>query len=238
MAVLVLGATGMTGTPLVHQLLDGGHKVRIVVRSPDKFDKELLDNPNLTVLKAAVLDLKDNELKALTDDCDAVVSCLGHTMDLRGFFGNPRNLCTDVVDRVCDAIQRNNPKKPVRLILMNTVGVANPSVDQKRTLFERLVLTLLRHLVPPHRDNETAATFLRREIGKKGGAVEWCIVRPDSLINAQVSNYDVVEAPTTGIFSGRPTTRANVANLMMSLIETSTLWEKWKFRSPVIMDSL
>lgn len=238
MAVLVLCATGMTGTPLVHQLLDGGHKVRIVVRSTDKLSKELLDNSNLIVLKAAVLDLNESELKTLTDDCDAVVSCLGHTMDFRGFFGKPRNLCTDAVHRVCDAIHQNNPKKPVRLILMNTVGVASPSVDQKRTLFERFVLTLLRILIPPHRDNETAAAFLRHEIGEKRGTIEWCIVRPDSLINAQISNYDVVAAPTTGIFSGRPTTRANVASLMMSLIETSTLWEKWKFRSPVVMDSL
>jgi hypothetical protein len=177
------------------------------------------------------------ELEALTNDCDAVVSCLGHTMDFQGMFGHPRKLCTDVTQRIFEAIERNRPGRPVKFILMNTVGVANLNNDKRRTLFERFVLTLLGWFVPPHRDNETAGAFLREKTGRVSDVIEWCIIRPDSLINAEVSNYDVVEVPTTGIFSGRPTTRGNVAHLMKSLIEQSGLWEQWKFRSPVIMNS-
>jgi uncharacterized protein YbjT (DUF2867 family) len=53
MTVVVLGATGQTGMPLVQQLLDGGHKVRIVVRSLAKIDEALLANPNLIVQESA-----------------------------------------------------------------------------------------------------------------------------------------------------------------------------------------
>jgi len=68
------------------------------------------------------------------------------------------------------------------------------------------------------------------------GEVEWCIVRPDTLINGPVSDYEIVPAPTTGIFSGRPTTRANVAHFMKTLLEDRELWAEWKFNAPVIMN--
>ena len=120
---------------------------------------------------------------------------------------------------------------------MNTVGVQNPDLGEKRTLNERGLLTLLHHIVPPHEDNETAAEHLYSAVGKENMYVEWCIVRPDSLIDAEVSPYDVKESPVTSIFTGRPTTRSNVAQFMTELIERAELWSKWKFRMPVIMNS-
>jgi hypothetical protein len=57
------------------------------------------------------------------------------------------------------------------------------------------------------------------------------------LIDAEVSPYDVKESPVTGIFTGRATTRANVAHLMTKLIEDEELWSTWKFKMPVIMNS-
>ena len=55
--------------------------------------------------------------------------------------------------------------------------------------------------------------------GKENKSIEWCCVRPDSLINAEVSPYDITESPTTGIINGRPTARSNVAHFMTDLIE-------------------
>ncbi len=120
---------------------------------------------------------------------------------------------------------------------MNTVGVQNPDLEEKRTWVERGLLTLLHHTLPPHRDNETAAEYLHKIVGKENKSIEWCCVRPDSLINAEVSPYDISESPTTGILSGRPTARSNVAHFMADLIENEELWNTWKFRMPVIMNS-
>lgn len=235
--ILVVGATGMTGQPLVEQLLEKDHKVRVVVRSPNKFSADILKNPKLTVVEAEILDLTDDEMILQVNNCDAVVSCLGHVMDFKGMFGEPKKLCTDTVRRLCKAIEKNKSSTITKFILMNTVGVKNPDLAEKRTRFDRGFLFLLRHALPPHRDNETAAEYLHKNIGRENKYIEWCSVRPDSLINDQISPYEIIESPITGIFTGRPTTRSNVAHLMIDLIENSELWNTWKFRMPVIMNS-
>ena len=145
---LVVGATGMTGRPLVEQLLGKNHKVRVVVRSSNKFSAEVLNHPNTTIIEAGVLDLNDEEMSEQVKNCDAVVSCLGHVMDFNGMFGDPKKLCTDATRRLCNAIEKNNPPEPIKFILMNTVGVQNPDCEEKRTWLERGLLTLLRHTLP------------------------------------------------------------------------------------------
>lgn len=233
---LVVGATGMTGRHLVEQLLDKNHTVRVIARSPHILSKEILTSPNTTVIEASVLDLTDEDLAEHVRNCDAVVSCLGHVMDFKGMFGAPRKLCTDATRRLCNAIEKNRPPEPIKFILMNTVGVKNPDLEEKRSWYERGLLTLLRYGLPPHKDNETAAEHLHRNVGKDSKYVEWCSVRPDSLINAEVSPYEIEESPTTGIFTGRPTTRSNVAHFMVELMENAALWSNWKFSAPVIMN--
>ena len=107
MTVLVAGATGDTGRPLVEQLLARNHKVRVIVRSPGKLPAEVLENPNTTVIEASVLDLTDEEMAEHVKDCDAVVSCLGHVMNIKGMFLPPRKLCRDATRRLINAIETN-----------------------------------------------------------------------------------------------------------------------------------
>lgn len=237
MKILVAGATGMTGRLVVEQLLDSGHEVVAIVRSPQKFSDTMFENEKLEVVRAAILDMSDLQLAEHVANCDAIVSCLGHTMDFNGIFGHPGYLCRDAVMRLCRALEVNNSSMTTKLILMNSVGVHDPEGDKTRSWYDRLTLTLLHHLLPPHRDNEAAAGFLHEKTGKANQHIEWCIVRPDSLINADISPYDLHKSPDTGIFSGRPTARSNVAHFMVSLIENTNLWEKWKFRRPVIMNA-
>ena len=158
-------------------------------------------------------------------------------MDLKGMFGEPKKLCTDATRRLCAAIENNGSPTPTRFILMNTVGVQNPDLNEKRTWFERGLLTLLRTTMPPHRDNETAPEHLHRSVGRENKHIERCSVRPDSLIDAELSPYDINASPTTGILTGCPTARSNVAHFMTELIENSELWKKWKFRIPVVMNA-
>ena len=160
-----------------------------------------------------------------------------HVMDFKGIFGEPKKLCTDATRSLCKALEKDSFPKPTKFILMNTVGVQNPDLEEKRTWIERGLLTLLRHTLPPHRDNETAAKYLHNIVGKENKHIEWCSVRPDKLIDAEVSPYAIKESPITGILNGRPTTRSNVAHFMTELIENEELWSTWKFRMPVIMNS-
>ena len=135
----------MTGRPLVEQLLGKNHKVRIIVRSSHKLPADILENPNTPAIEASVLDLTDEEMTEHVMDCDAVVSCLGHVMDFKGIFGEPKKLCTDATRSLCKAHEKDSLPKPTKFILMNTVGVQNPDLEEKRTWFERGLLTLLRH---------------------------------------------------------------------------------------------
>ena len=120
---------------------------------------------------------------------------------------------------------------------MNTVGVSNPDLQESRPLLERAILSLLRWSLPPVRDNEAAAEYLYETLGTKSQHIEWCIVRPDTLVNAEISPYELAASPVTPLFDGRATTRANVAHFMTQLVRDEALWERWKFQMPVIMNA-
>lgn len=235
--LLIAGATGKTGREVLIQALTLGFHVRVIVRAANRLPDEVSQHPRLTVIEANILDLSDDELTIAVDGCTAVVSCLGHVLSVRGLFGAPRQLCTEATRRLCAAIARTNPKTPIKFILMNSVGVSNPNQHEPRTWVERSVLTLLRWFMPPHRDNETAAQHLRETYSSEHPFVSWCSVRPDSLINAEISSYQTVSSPVTGLFSGRPTSRANVAHFMTHLIHDPHVWEQWKYQTPVIMNA-
>ena len=236
--ILVVGATGKTGILLVEQLLNQGCVVRAVVRISSRLPSDILNHPNIEVIESSILEMGGERMATIVKDCDAVISCLGHVLSFKGVFGEPKKLCAEATQRLCDAIKNNNPIEPVKFVLMNTVAVPNPNLNEKRTWIEKLVLTLLHYLLPPHSDNEEAFDYLHSKIGKKRHSnIEWCIIRPDSLVDGKVSRYENTESPVTSIFSGSPTARANVAHFMTELVMNKKTWDIWKFKTPVIMNS-
>ena len=236
MQILVIGATGATGRFVVRELLSRGHNVTAIVRSSARLAELVGDSPQLTVVQGSVLDLTEAELATHLEDCDAVVSCLGHTLDFKGLFGQPRRLVTDSVRRLCTVIKAREPGPPARFALMNTTGVRNHDLEETVSVPQRIVLGLLRHLVPPHADNEDAADFLRTEVGQSDPRVEWVVIRPDTLINeSEMSDYHVHPSPTrSAIFDSGKTSRINVACFMTKLVTDDQTWTTWKGRMPVI----
>ncbi|CAB9514822.1 expressed unknown protein [Seminavis robusta] len=243
---LVVGATGATGKWLVKLLLDQGHHVRVIARSKDRMvsvlqeldtEDQKTSTDNLTIKEAAVLDLSDAELQEQVNGCNAVVSCLGHTMDFKGMYGHPRKLVTEVVRRLTDAIKVTAPT--AKFILMGTDAVANPNgQDDKRTFAERSIIFLLRHLLPPHADNEAAAAYLHNTLGTNSG-VEWSVVRPTDLINGSpTEKYQLFDKPQGGLIGSGVTTRANVAHCMTEFITNNEKWSEYKFKMPVILDNV
>lgn len=236
MTTLVVGASGATGRLLVRHLLNRGVNVRAVVRTPDKLPEDVLNHRNLSLICASILDLSDAELAQLVGGCDAVASCLGHNLNLKGIYGNPRRLVTDATRRLCDAIKSNKPAEPVRFVLMNTTGNSNRDIPEKIPFTQRCVMGLLRVALPPQADNEQAADYLRTRIGKNDGVIEWTAVRPDSLIDAsEVTEYDVYPSPIRNpIFNAGKTSRINVGHFMAALITDDDLWNRWQGQMPVI----
>lgn len=239
MTLLIVGANGATGILLVQQLLEKGHSVRAVVRSCGSLPRSLSDHPHLEVIEASLLDLSEIELTSLLQGCDAIASCLGHRLSFSGIFGHPRMLVADAIARLCNAYLSKPFKTPIRFVLMNTAGNSNRDLDEPISLAQRFIIAALRIAIPPHRDNEAAADFLRVKIGQDHPGVEWVVVRPDTLINDEsASDYDLFASPSrSAIFDPGKTSRINVASFMNALITDDSLWEKWKGRMPVIYNA-
>jgi hypothetical protein len=236
--VLLVGGTGRTGRRTLQQLLGRGIGVRAIVRSRGKLPPEVAGNPLLTVVEASLLSLSDDELQGHLRGCDAVVSCLGHVLSLEGVFGRPRDLVTRATTRLCRGIEALAPAAPFKLILMSSVSVHRPrGLDTRRGAFERAFLWMLRGVLPPAKDNQRAADFLLEEIGPDNPFVQWVVVRPDSLLEGEVSEYALHEGLVNGLFAPGSTNMANVAHFMCELATDPQTWADWRARLPVIVNA-
>ncbi len=236
MTILVVGASGATGMTLVEQLVYMGHEVKVIVRSPQKLPESWKDKKKLSIIHASLLDIKEPQMAEYLKGCDAVASCLGHNMNWKGIYGEPRKLVTDAVTLLCRAIKKNAADKPIRFVLMSTTGNRNRDITEPISFSEKTLVGLIRLLLPPHVDNEGAADYLRKEIGQIDEFIEWVAVRPDSLLNEDlVSDYEVHPSPTrSALFNAGKTSRINVGHFMASLIGDDNLWNKWKGQMPVV----
>ena len=234
--ILVVGASGATGKLLVADLLKRDTEVTAIVRSSSSLKNTFESHSNYREVTASITEISDNELSPLLKDCDVVLSCLGHNLDFRGMFGEPKRLVTDTIIKVSRVIESLEPDKKVKVILMNTTGNSNRDIPEKPPLSQRSVISILRLLLPPHVDNEQAADFLRTYIGQSHSYIEWAAVRPDSLTNeVEVSEYEIHESPTrNAIFDAGSSSRINVANFMANLATKSELWDVWRGKMPVI----
>ena len=236
--VLLVGGTGRTGSRVLQQLLDRGIAVRAVVRSVARLPPDVADNPNLSVIEASLLSLPDDDLRQQLTGCDAVISCLGHVLSLKGVYGAPRDLVTQATTRLWHEAEALQPAKPVKFILMSSVSVNRPKgLDTRRGPMERAFLWLLRGVLPPARDNQRAADLLVAEVGPDNPSMHWVVVRPDTLLEGEVSAYTVHEGLVDGLFKPGKTTMANVAHFMCELVTSPSAWADWRGKQPVVVNA-
>ncbi|MEZ5292297.1 MAG: NAD(P)H-binding protein [Vicinamibacterales bacterium] len=236
--VLLLGGTGRTGGRVLAQLLERGVAVRAIVRAAGRLPAEVRGHPRLAVVEAELLALVPEDLRRHLEGCDAVISCLGHTISARGIFGPPFSLVTRALSNVVDAVRKMAPARPVHVILMSTVAAHRAGAKEAaHGAGQRLALWVLRQLVPPARDNQRAADLLAREVGGGDPHVEWVAVRPDTLREGGVTAYALHESLVSSIFQPGETNMANVAHFMCELACDPTAWTRWKGRMPVIVNA-
>jgi nucleoside-diphosphate-sugar epimerase len=237
--ILVLGGSGRTGRRVLAQLLSRRASVRAIVRSAARLPAEIAGHPGLQVTEADLPGLSDEALQRQVAGCQGVISCLGHTVSFRGVYGSPRDLVAQAVLRVVRAAKVLRPSPPLRLVLMSSVSVNAPaSGDSRRGGFERAVLWAMRAALPPAGDHQHAADFLCEAIGTTDPHLEWVIVRPDTLIEGEVTRYTAHPALVSSLFKPDRSRMANVAHFMCELACEPGPWEEWKGRLPVIVDDL
>ena len=128
----------------------------------------------------------------------------------------------------------------MKFILMNTTGNRNRDLNEPISLAQKIIIGLLRLVLPPHVDNEEAADYLRVAVGQKDAQIEWVAVRPDGLTDeTAVTPYELHPSPIrSAIFDAGQTSRINVGHFMAELIDSDEVWERWQGQMPVIYNAV
>jgi len=239
MKIVLLGATGATGKLLAKQLVDKKkHKVTAFVRR-ELPELRALEGKHFKQIQSTVLDMNMKELQDSVKDSDAVLLCLGHNITFKGMFGQPRKLVLDSLKKIVKAVDESGnttKKKKKKVVLMNSTGVENKDNKENYSVADRILIPVIYHLLPPHKDQTMAAEYLRKEVGGEHPGIEWVSVRPGDLLD-EIGNtrYDVEPSPLGGVlFGDGKTDRWQVAHFMSSLIDDDGLWNKWKGKMPVL----
>lgn len=239
MTTLIIGASGATGRLLAQELIQQGEQIKIIVRSIESLPSQIKQSPLVTITEANLLDMTKPQLQAHLHGCSSVASCLGHNLSFKGIYGQPRRLVTEAIQRLSHCATEMATETPIKFVLMNTTGNVNQDAGETISIAQTIVLSIIRHLIPPHADNEQAAAYLQTHFDNQQQQIEWSIVRPDSLINqTHVSEYRLHPSPTrSALFDPGKTSRINVANFMSRLILDEAIWNKWKGKMPVIYNT-
>jgi hypothetical protein len=181
---LVFGGSGRTGKHLIALVLKEGHKVRALVRHPEKIE---IQDPNLEVVIGSITDYP--QFDELLKEVDFVVSMLGDA---------PRQQVEKVnlafVKKLIPAMRRQSVKR----FLYQAGGFTRPYKKRLPLMNWLLRNTLVRFsgLLGQHRDNEAVIAYLVEEVND----IEWMVHR--------ASLYG--DSASKGILK-RSTTRFNVA---------------------------
>ncbi|MDD7935342.1 NAD(P)-dependent oxidoreductase [Actinomycetospora straminea] len=134
MDVTVFGGTGKIGRLVVRRLLDEGHRVTALVRSPEKL---ALESDRLEVIVAQLDD--EPAIRKAVDGADAVISALGPAVDPFLRSGPLTAAMRTIVAAMHEAGVR-------RLVALSTVSVPDPR--DRPSLVERLVPAGIGFLIP------------------------------------------------------------------------------------------
>jgi len=158
MKLLILGATGKTGTLLLRQALEAGHDVTALVRSAAGVTTQ---SPQLRVVEGSVL--RPQDLERVIAGQDAVISTLGaRSIGETTIYSEPMRVAVE-------AMRKQGVK---RLLCISSGGMEK---DPAFPLFYTLVVKgiMLRR---PYADMARMEDLLRRSTD-----VDWVVVRPTRL---------------------------------------------------------
>jgi hypothetical protein len=158
---LVLGGTGRTGRHFISVVLKDGHKVKALVRNPEKIE---IQDSNLELVKGSIIDFE--QIDALLSGVDFVVSMLGDAQ-----MQQLVDINTEFVKKLIPAMRRQSVKR----FLYQAGGFTRPYKEELPFTSWLLKQTLVRFsgLLGQHRDNEGVIKYLVEEAQD----IEWMVHR-------------------------------------------------------------
>ncbi|SEO80044.1 Putative NADH-flavin reductase [Actinacidiphila rubida] len=196
MRILVLGATGLTGTEVVRRALAAGHEVTALVRDPARMR---VRDPAVTVAVGEVT--RDRAaVTAAAEGCGAAVSALGSGHSLRSV------LAPTVMSEAVPVIVRALPDAGVgRLVFLSSLGVGESWAVTPPSLKALYKPSLSRVFA----DKAAGERVLR------ASTLDWTLVCPPMLSNGPLTGR--CTAGTDLRLRGVPRiSRADVADFMVT----------------------
>lgn len=193
MKLLVFGATGRTGLPLVRQALDAGHEVIAFARTPSKLN---ITHPKLTVIQGDMSHSADIE-RAFNGGIDAVIAV--HAPTRQSAPDMLENAARDIVG----AMKKNGVK---RIIYMTGAGVDMPG-DRPKPINHVIKFALKTLAGDVLKQSEAAVRIVT------GSGLDYVILRAPMLTDApHTGQYRV---GMVGVNTGPRLARADAADFIL-----------------------
>jgi putative NADH-flavin reductase len=192
MKIVLLGATGATGTELLKQALDAGDRVTAVARTPSKITTK---HKNLIVIKGDATDVKVLS-KAMSGN-EILVSALGTPI---GPKANGK-LITDSTNAIIMAAEEAGLK---RVIMMSSFIVNRSQLTVTTKVITRLLMK--KHAI----DKAAGETKLRNS------GMAWTIVYPTVLTNNEKTTKVRIMSSSERVSMSHKIARADVADWMLT----------------------
>lgn len=202
MNIVIFGASGKTGTHLVRQALEQGHKVRAFVRDALKLT---VKHENLEISTGNVT--YPQTVDKAVEGQDVVLVVLGTSST------GKTTLRSEGTKQIINAMHKHNVK---RLIVMTSMGT-HESWQQLPFAAKAFFKVALINVI---KDHEVQEDYVMQS------NLDWTIVRPSGLTNQEkTSSYKVALGSDKSLKAGR-ISRADVAHFMLQQINQSNYLNK------------
>ncbi|MDX1993425.1 MAG: NAD(P)H-binding protein [bacterium] len=204
MKVVVFGASGRTGIPLVQQALNAGHEVVAFVRTPSRLP---IKHERLSVVQGDVMNAGDVE-RALASKPDAVITALSPTK------GTPKEMLPKASENILKAMKQHNIR---RIVWMTGAGV--PAPEDKPKPINHVIKFMLKTLSGDVLKASEEAVDMVRSSDR-----DWVVVRAPMLTDGEhTGKYRV---GWVGVNTGARLARADAADFLLKQVTDSNYLRK------------
>ncbi len=161
MKIFLFGASGATGTEVLTLLLLKGHHVKVLVRTPERFNFPMAENLTLIKGDVTVIDTFQHAL----NEIDVVISALG-----TGTNRNPTNVYSEGGQNIITAMLASGVTKLI-VLTAAAFDLSDPGNDN----------FILKFIVRPLFKNIYSDMILLEQLLEKTTDIDWVCIRPARL---------------------------------------------------------
>lgn len=232
MQILLLGATGRTGTQVLKELLARNHKVTALARNPESLESTLPNGSNLTIIPGSPLNKTDisTALAASPSPVDAVITTLNPRRASDSPFAAvdptdspPRMMADSMADVLAALREGDNASEGVKIVALSALG-AGSSAPHAHCLLR----LLFRHsnMRFTYEDHDA----VEEELVRQQQAVPYVLVRPTRLVEEDGGTARVFDGDgTVGMME--TISRGAVARFLVDAAES----DEWDGKAPIIV---